>query len=161
MGEQATSAWGLKANIGSHYGDAEDNAVLTVRFPKGIAILEATWTTWHTGAPVGPIVYGTRGTLVVDHVPDPSTGKAAQAVKVYATRGYAGEPDRVVFGEPLPKGRASIAEEMVHHLESGEPLHPTLEIGHNLETMAILDAGIRSAASGRVEQVDDAVWSIG
>jgi len=161
FGEQATSAWGLKANIHSHYGDAEDNAVVAVRFPRGIAVLEGTWTTWHTGAPVGPVVYGARGTLVVDNVVDPATGKAAQAVKVYSTRGYSGEPDRVVFGEPLPACRATIAQELVHHLESGEPLHPTLELEHNLEVMAILDAGIRSAASGKLEAVNDRVWSIG
>jgi len=31
----------------------------------------------------------------------------------------------------------------------------------NLDAMAILDAGIRSAASGKVELVNDATWSIG
>jgi predicted dehydrogenase len=74
---------------------------------------------------------------------------------------YQGEPDRIVFGEPLPGGRATLAEEFVHHLETGEPLHPTLQLGHNLEAMAILDAGIRSAASGRQELVGDGAWTIG
>jgi hypothetical protein len=31
----------------------------------------------------------------------------------------------------------------------------------NLEVMAILDAGIRSAKSGKVELVNDATWCIG
>jgi predicted dehydrogenase len=161
FGEPAVSALGLKVNISSHYGDAEDNAVITVRFPRSIAVLEGTWTTWHTGLPIGPVVYGSRGTLVVDNATDPSTLKPAQAVKVYSTRGYAGEPDRVVFGEPLPAGRATIAEELLHHIESGEPLHPTLEVGHNLGAMAILDAGIRSATSGKLELIGDAAWCIG
>ncbi len=55
----------------------------------------------------------------------------------------------------------TLAEEFVHHLETGEPLHPTLQLEHNLETMAILDAGIRSAVSGGIELVDNAVWRIG
>jgi predicted dehydrogenase len=62
---------------------------------------------------------------------------------------------------PLPAGRATLAEEFVHHLETGEPLHPTLQLAHNLEVMAILDAGIRSAASGRQELVGDAAWYVG
>ena len=61
-------------------------------------------------------------------------------------------------GDPLPEGRATLAEEFIHHLETGDPLHPTLEMMQNLEAMAILDAGIRSAASGKMELVNDAKW---
>jgi hypothetical protein len=32
---------------------------------------------------------------------------------------------------------------------------------NNLQFMAILDAGIRSAASGKVELINDATWCIG
>ncbi len=156
LDQKAVAASSLKANVASPYGDAEDNAVIVVRFERAMAILEGTWTTWNTGLPVGPVIYGTRGTLVVDHAVDPRTGKDAPAVKVYTTRAYHGEPDRIVFGDPLPAGRATLAEEFVHHLETGDPLHPTLQLAHNLEAMAILDAGIRSAASGRQELVGDA-----
>jgi hypothetical protein len=56
----------MTANLASQYGDADDNAVITVRFPGALAILEATWTTWAAGLPTGPIAYGTQGTLVVN-----------------------------------------------------------------------------------------------
>ncbi len=152
IGEPATAALGFKANLTSHYGDAEDNAVITARFPKAMAILEGTWSTWHAGVPTGPIVYGTRGTLVVDR----------RVLKVYTTRSYElGEPDQVSEGDPLPQGRATPAEEFIHHLETGDPLHPTLGVPQNLDAMAILDAGIRSAASGKLEIVDNATWCIG
>ncbi len=152
LGEQAVAALGLRANLTSHYGDADDNAVITLRFPRALAILEATWTTWNVGLATGPIVYGTRGTLVTDQ----------EVVEVYTTRGHGrGEPDQVVTGDPLPEGRATLAEEFIHHLETGEPLHPTLDMMHNLEVMAILDAGIRSAKSGKLELVNDANWCIG
>jgi predicted dehydrogenase len=161
LGEPATAALGLRANMTSHYGDADDNAIITVRFPRAMAILEATWTTWNPGVPTGPIAYGTRGTLVVNAATQPD-GSTVQAVEVYTTRRHGlGTPDEVVPGDPLPEGRATLAEEFVHHLETGEPLHPTLQMEHNLETMAILDAGIRSARSGRIELVDNDVWRIG
>ncbi len=161
LGEPATAAYGIKANLDSHYGDAEDNAIISVRFPKALALLEATWTTWATGVPTGPIVYGTRGTLVADATPDAS-GQMRPAVKVYTTRGQApSAPDAIDFGEPLPAGRSTEAEEFIHHLETGEPLHPTLQLDLNLDAMAILDAGIRSAASGKLELVNDMRWSIG
>lgn len=161
LGEPATAAYGLKANLDSHYGAAEDNAIITVRFPNALALLEATWTTWATGVPTGPIVYGTRGTLVADAGPDAS-GQMRPAVKVYTTRGHGpAAPDAIDFGEPLPAGRTTEAEEFIHHLETGEPLHPTLQLDLNLDAMAILDAGIRSAASGKLELVNDVRWSIG
>jgi predicted dehydrogenase len=152
IGEPAQAALGLKGNFTSHYGDAEDNAVITVRFPKAMAILEGTWSTWHSGVPTGPIAYGTKGTLVATR----------EGVQVFTTRRYEiGEPDQLVEGEPLPEGRATLAEEFIHHLETGDPLHPTLDMMFNLQAMAILDAGIRSAASGKLETVDNATWCIG
>ena len=63
--------------------------------------------------------------------------------------------------EPLPEGRATIAEEYIRHLDTGEPLHSTLEQDFNLDVMAILDAGVRSAVSGQLETVDDVSWRIG
>ena len=145
LDQQAISAQGLKANLLSPFGDAEDNAAMLVRFPGAIAILEATWTTFHAGVPHGPIVFGTHGTIVVD---------GTQA-KVFAERGNP-EPTAIHEGHPLPTGRQTIAEQFIRHIETGESPHPTLDIPLNLAATAILDAGIRSAASGKSELVENA-----
>jgi len=136
------SAQCLTSNLFSGYGDAEDNAAILLRFPKAIAILEASWTTVHNGIPSGPILYGTKGTIVVD----------GSNVLVYSEPG-AKAPSLIETGNPLPAGRATIAEEFMHHLETGEPLHPTLAYPINLAAMAILDAGIKSAEKGATEPV--------
>jgi predicted dehydrogenase len=162
IGEPAVAATAIKANLGSPYGDAEDNGIITVRFPKALAILEGTWTTWHVGVPTGPIVYGTKGTLVANRQAGQQGNPSREVVEVYTTRSHGPtSPDHVIEGEPLPEGRATLAEEFIHHLETGEPLHPTLDMDNNLQFMAILDAGIRSAASGKVEMINDATWCIG
>ena len=162
LGEPAVAATAMVANLTSTYGDAEDNAVITVRFPKALAILEGTWTTWHVGVPTGPIAYGTKGTLVINSRGGGSHKSPTTVVEVHTTHDFSPTaPDEVYEGDPLPAGRATLAEEFVHHLETGEPLHPTLDVAHNLEMMAILDAGRRSAASGKVELVNDATWCIG
>ena len=121
----------LKANLRSRYGDAEDNAAMLVRFPSAMAILEASWTTFHSGIPNGPILYGSEGTIVVD----------GDDILVYRDRGSKA-PTLIERGSPTPEGRSNIAEEFLHHLETGEPMHPTLEAPMNLATMAILEAGI-------------------
>jgi len=152
VGEPATAAFGITANLASPYGSAEDNAVVTVRFPKALAILEATWSCVDHGVPTGPILYGTDGTLVVERQGDRQVVKIARGTKV---------APEYVPGDPLPAGRETLAKEIFHHLETGEPVHPTLEAGLNLEAMAILDAGIRSAASGKLELVNDWRWCVG
>ena len=137
-----TSVQCLKANLMSGFGTAEDNAAMLLRFPRAISILEASWTTFHGGIPNGPILYGAEGTLVFD----------GNEILVYRDRDSR-TPSSVETGDPLPPGRATIAEEFLHHLETGDPLHPTLDLPINLATMAILDAGIRSADKGAAEPV--------
>jgi predicted dehydrogenase len=132
----------LTANLRSGFGSAEDNAAMLLKFPSAIAVLEASWTTFHIGVPKGPILYGTKGTLVMDG-PD---------LLIYRERG-AKTPTTIEKGDPLPPGRATIAEEFLHHIETGDPMHPTLAYPVNLAAMAILDAGIKSAENGATEPV--------
>ena len=143
----------MRANLNSQWGDAEDNAAMIVRFPQAMALCEASWTTLDHGVSPGPIVYGTEGTLVVDK----ETGD--QAPKVRVERG-AGRTEYFDC-EPLPEDRMDIAQEIIHRLQTGDPLHQTLELDFNLEVMAILDAGGRSADSGRLELVDTDAWQLG
>lgn len=151
FGHKADAAWGIKAKFDSFYGDAEDYATITARYPTGIAIVEGSWTTVNTGVPNGPVFYGTKGTLVVE-----KDGRLC----TYRTR-HQLEPDTVHEVPPLPEGRGDIAQEFLHCLASGEPLHSTLDLKVNLDAMAMLDAGIRSSASGRMELVNDQSWCIG
>jgi len=150
VGDPAVAAFGLRANLNSQYGDADDNAVIVIRFPGAIAICESSFTTWDHGVPLGPVVYGTEGTLVLD-------GWFSEKVRV--ERG--GGQTTLYDPEPLPQGRHQVAFELIHHLNMGEPLFETTLPAFNLESMGILDAAIRSAASGKMELVNHAAWRIG
>lgn len=151
IGKPALAAMGMRANLHSQWGDAEDNAAMLVRFPGAMALLEASWTTLDHGVAPGPIVFGSTGTLVVD--------RDEQGPLVRVERG--GGHQTIYRPEPLPHGRHDVAHAFIHHLDTGEPLHPTLDMQNNLEYMAILDAGVRSTQSGCVELVDNAAWLIG
>jgi len=150
IGERALAAIGMKGNLASHWADADDNGAMIVRFPTAMGLYEGSWTTWSHGVPNGPIVYGTTGVLVVEEKAGAvreEHGKEADAIRH--------QPD------PLPEGRHDIAHEFIHHLETGDPIHPTLDADVNLDIMATLDAGLRSAASGRMETVENTAWCIG
>lgn len=151
IGQAGLAATGMRGNFNSPFGDADDNGAMIVRFPQAMAVLEGTWTTFDHGVPAGPAVYGTEGTLVMD----------CQDEKP-VVREFHGEGRSTVHAAaPLPAGRSTIAEEFVHHLETQEAVHPCLEMMFNLEAMAILDAGLRSAESGKTELVDNATWCVG
>ena len=156
FGEKPVAAYGLKANFDSPYGSADDYATITVRFPKSAAILEGSWTTVNTGVPNGPIIFGTEGTMVVR----PESGWNYNIVEIYKTR-HKLEPDKVVKVDDLPAGRENLAKEMIHHLNTGEPLFPMFDLPLNMQSMGILDAGIRSAVSGKMELVQDEIWGVG
>jgi len=151
VGVPAVAAVGMRANLNSPFGDADDNGAMIVRFPGAMGLFEGTWTTCDHGVGGGPVVYGTEGTLVMERRDGKSVVREA----------HGGGKDTIHEPDPLPEGRTTIAEEYVHHLETGEPVHRTLETTFNLEAMAILDAGVRSADSGKLETVDSAAWCIG
>jgi hypothetical protein len=76
-------------------------------------------------------------------------------ILVYRDRGSSA-PTLIENGSPAPEGRSNIAEEFLHHLETSEPMHATLETPMNLAIMAILEAGIRSAETGAATPVEQA-----
>ena len=147
-GAPASAVMGMRVNSMHELADAEDNAAMLVRFPHCYAVLEGTWTTYdHTFK--SPIVYGTKGALVGDY----KTGK----VQWY-------KPDHTVEdveNDKLPDYLKDIAYAYVHHMDTGEPIHYTAQMDFNLDAMAILDAGIRSADSGKIELVNNRHWQIG
>jgi predicted dehydrogenase len=151
FGEPATAVVGMAANLGSPFSQIEDNVALLIRYPAQLAIAEGSWTTVHPGVTRGPFIYGSAGTLVVEE----KDGKAV----VRLSRNYTDPPE--YFEGSLPAGRQNVAQEVIHHFETGEPLHPTLEVGLNLDAMGILDAGIRSVKSGKTEMVNSEHWCIG
>jgi predicted dehydrogenase len=132
---------GMAANLMSP-GDAEDNAVLVLRFPRAMGVVEASWTTFHNGLPNGPVIIGTHGTIVVD----------GAKVLVFRERGNPA-PTRIDEGEALPQGEATLGDAVLRHIEHGTALHPTLDVPLNRAAVAILDAGRRAAASGTVQEV--------
>ena len=66
VGEPGVAAVGMRANLNSPFGDADDNGAMIVRFPSAIGLFEGTWTTRDHGVGGGPIVHGTDGTLVME-----------------------------------------------------------------------------------------------
>jgi predicted dehydrogenase len=152
-GERATAALGLKANLESEWSDAEDNGVIVARFPRSILVARGSWTTHGKNyLAAGPVVvYGSEGVLRFDVYTD------NPVVRVE----HPGEEVETHAPDPLPEGRHNTAAEFLHCLETGVRPHLTLTPEFNLALLGVLDAGVRSAATGKLELVNDEAWSIG
>jgi predicted dehydrogenase len=107
LGKPAFAAQGTKINVMSHFADTEDNGIIVARFNTALAILEGTWSTTHAGIANGPIVYGTKGTLVVD----------VDKILVYKDR-YSAKPTKVYEGEPIQENRNNAAKECFSAIKS-------------------------------------------
>ena len=94
-----------RGNLTKDYPLSDDNAIVVARYPKAIAVIEATWSQIGTDGAPNPIVYGTEATAgVVD-------GK----LRVHR-RGA-----EVVYEEPepLPEGARNAPEYFLHCLRTG------------------------------------------
>jgi len=148
-GEPAVAANGMRINSRMPLGDAEDNAVILVRFPSIYAVIEGTWTT-HNHTFSSPILYGDTGSLVLDNLSD------NQAL-IYRAGGVIEE----LPVESPPQNLQNLPAAYIHHMDTGEPMHELLCSELNLEAHAMLDAGIRGAKSGKTELIENIHWQIG
>lgn len=122
-------------------GDVEDNAVLIIRYADAYALCEASWSQWGAVGSGGPFVWGTHGTLAP--LATESEKPAVLLIDEKHPDGYV-----VPVVEPAP-GYRNAPEHFLHCLETGEPLHSAVTPELNLDVSATLEAGARSAISGR------------
>jgi predicted dehydrogenase len=64
FGQPAEAVTSMVGTLVNTWGEADDNAVLLVRFSGAMAVLEGTRSTVDHGTPPGPIFYGSEGTIV-------------------------------------------------------------------------------------------------
>ena len=140
IGERAVGAYGMRANLNSHFASADDNGLVMARFPNAVATIEGTWSVLNAGAEVPLRVFGSEATMTIYR----------DRVEIFRTR-FGREPDETHEVETLPEHRDNFAKDLLNHLETGEPLNPLLDVPMNLDAMALMDAGIRSAESGKFE----------
>ncbi|HKN48489.1 MAG TPA: Gfo/Idh/MocA family oxidoreductase, partial [Candidatus Polarisedimenticolia bacterium] len=137
-----------------HQTPLEDTAVMLIRFDGGkMAQVEVNWITRH-GLDLRNEITGREGTIYTD-----ITG--ATGIRAFALRdaGYVLEKAPATTGwiqpvaeEPFTYGYVGHLKHFVDALRTGAPFAETFEDGYVVN--AIIDAGYRSARSGRWEPVE-------
>jgi predicted dehydrogenase len=116
-----------------------------------LAVLEGSWTVPAGASAMGPELYGSEGMAYCDLTEE------GVAVRI---RDFYGNQTALPPLKPLPHMR-NVTTAVTHHLDTGEPLPAFLDMDVNIEVLGILDAGVRSANSGKLEVIRNAAWEIG
>jgi predicted dehydrogenase len=149
--QQAAAVTAMRCNTQSGWGDADDNAAMLVRYPGCLAVLEGSWTVPNGGISPAPTLFGSEAMVSALVVPG--------GVQVNVLDYFGHSRSLPVLG-PVPH-LLNITTAFVHHRDTNEPLPSFLDLYENLEVLAILDAGVRSASSGKAEMVATRAWEIG
>ena len=144
MGTGAKSVAAMGANLNTPYGNTEDNFGALIRYADKLSVIEGTWTTPRAVIPSGPMVVCTDGVILC-------TGGAENAPDVRAYDSYGNEVTVPDFS--LPESFRNMPTMYALHRIRGEKMFDMLTLDTNMEVMAILDAMIRSATSGKEEPI--------
>ncbi|MBC8291025.1 MAG: Gfo/Idh/MocA family oxidoreductase [Planctomycetes bacterium] len=134
-----TSVTSLMGNFCKDSISVEDNALIAMKYPQGMATAEASWTQIGKLTSYTTAIYGTEGTLVVE----PRDGGGL----LLATKADP-EGSPVDVPEPAPHLRDSAAH-FLHAIAGGGNLMPLCAAETCRDAQEILEAGLIAARDGR------------
>lgn len=146
-----TGVTAVGMNLNTPYCETEDNTAAIISYPSALSVVEGTWTTPNAAMPAGPVLYCKNGVLYLEKK---GSGIVARAMDICGAEVALPEIDA-----PGPDMKHMPAHFAAHALEN-KPFTPTVTLARNVQTMALLDAAVRSSASGKTEKVREELWSL-
>jgi predicted dehydrogenase len=125
---------------------AEDNAVVVLRYPRALGLLEASWTQIGGEPALAMIVYGDAGTLLVHQPKATREGEKAGAGRVQLVTG---ERSEWIDPPALPADERDGPSYFLSCLAAGRPVEGLCAPEVGRDAQEILAAALRSSASGR------------
>lgn len=136
LGGPPHSVVGMAGRLVKTHLPVDDNGILLLRYPHAICRLEMTWTEAVSGRPAHDIaVYGTEGTLVI-----------GAEVWLYTRKKPEGT---CVPLDDLPRGERDPFEYFARCVQKGEDPQGLCNPDLGRATQEIMEAGLRSATTGR------------
>jgi predicted dehydrogenase len=125
---------------------AEDTAVVVLRYPRALALLEASWTQIGAEPALGMVVYGDAGTLVVHQ---PRATREGQTIGPGHVQVLSPEGSARLEPPPLPAHEADGTSHFLHCLVAGRPVVRLCapEVGRDVQE--ILAAALRASTGGQ------------
>ena len=125
---------------------AEDNAVVVLRYPRALAVLEGSWTQIGGEPGFAVIVYGDAGTLLVHQ---PRAVHEGQAVGAGRVQIVTGAESRWVDPPPLPADERDGVTYFLSRVRDGRPIEGLCAPVVGRDAQEVLAAALESSATGR------------
>lgn len=139
--DKPLSVTAFAGNYGTPYMPVPDNMAGIIEYTDSYGVIEGTWTMPQAALPTGPVYCCENGVLYC------TADREIKAMDIY------GEEIVLPQYEILPH-IANLPDHYAYCKKNGQPLLKTVTLEYNLQVMAIIDAAMRSAASGKRETVD-------
>jgi predicted dehydrogenase len=118
----------------------DDNARMLLQYPRGGAVIEATWTQFGH-LPFSTLFLGETGTLAIGH---------EGAVLYTAENERSGGRELPLDDLPLPAPEEHLLGHLIACLEQGTPAVASAGVAFQRDVTEVLDAGLRSVSRGAV-----------
>ena len=144
LGDGAKTVTAVGENLNTPFGDTDDNFAAVIKYDNKMSVIEGTWTTPRAVIPSGPMVMCSEGVIVC-------TGGAENSpnVKAYDIYGNEVEIPKLEFSDKYK----NMPSHLANHIKTGEPVLDVLTLSENMKIMAMLDAAMRAANSGKTEEI--------
>lgn len=125
---------------------AEDNAVVVLRYPRALGLLEASWTQIGGEPALAMLVYGDTGTLVVHQ---PRMTREGQRVGSGQVQRVTAEGSQIIDPPPLPPDERDGPTYFLSRIRDGRPVEGLCapEVGRDVQE--VLAAALLSSRTGR------------
>jgi predicted dehydrogenase len=125
---------------------AEDNAIVVLRYPRALGLLEASWTQIGGEPAFAMVVYGDAGTLIVHQPRAVREGQTAAAGRVQViTR----ERTELADPPPLPVDERDGPTYFLSRVRDGRPVEGLCAPEVGRDAQEVVSAALRSSATGR------------
>ena len=139
----------VAANLRKRDLPAEDGAVVILRYPRALALIEASWNQIGGEPGFAMVVYGDAGTLIVHQPRATREGQKVDAGRVQLVTARGSE---MIEPTPLAADERDGVTHFLSRLRDGRPFDEicSFEVGRDVQE--VLAAALRSSETGR--QVD-------
>ena len=146
MSGRPASVTAVAAHLRKAGLESEDNAVVVLRYPRALAVLEGSWTQIGAEPAIALTVFGDTGTLIVHQPRLVREGATVGPGRVQVATSRATE---MVEPPAMPEHERDGVTYFLSRLRDGRPIEGlcTPEVGRDVQE--ILMAALRSSAAGQ------------
>jgi predicted dehydrogenase len=131
---------------------AEDNAIVILKYPRALGLLEASWTQVGNQPAYALIVYGDKGTVLVHQPKAPREGATAGPGQIEVIAGGSRE---LLDPSPLPPNSANAPSYFLSRVRDALPIEGLVAPRLACDVQEVLAAALQASRSGRQVALTD------